>query len=68
MHTIAMLITTYALCGVANLASVGLLVSTIGTLAPERRSEVAALGMKSWIAGNAASALTGAMVGLVTPL
>jgi concentrative nucleoside transporter, CNT family len=63
-----LLITTYALCGVANLASVGLLVSTIATLAPQRRAEVAALGMKSWIAGNAASALTGAMVGLVTPV
>jgi len=64
----ALLITTYALCGVANLASVGLLVSTIATLAPQRRAEVAALGMKSWIAGNAASAMTGAMVGLVTPI
>ena len=63
-----LLITTYALCGVANLASVGLLISTIGTLAPERRAEVAGLGIKSWIAGNAASALTGAMVGLVTPV
>ncbi len=63
-----LLITTYALCGVANLASVGLLVSTIATLAPQRRAEVAALGVKSWIAGNAASALTGAMVGLVTPV
>ena len=60
------LIVTYALCGVANLASVGLLVSTIGTLAPSRRSEVAALGMKSWIAGNMASAMTGAVIGLVT--
>lgn len=64
----SLLITAYALCGVANLASVGLLVSTIATLAPERRAEVAALGMKSWVAGNAASALTGAMVGLVTPV
>lgn len=63
-----LLITTYALCGVANLASVGLLVSTIATLAPQRRAEVAALGIKSWIAGNAASALTGVMVGLVTPV
>ncbi len=62
------LIIAYALCGVANLASVGLLVSTIGTLAPERRAEVSGLGMKSWIAGNAASCLTGAMIGLVTPL
>ncbi|MFM7379323.1 MAG: NupC/NupG family nucleoside CNT transporter [Erythrobacter sp.] len=62
----ATLIVTYALCGVANLASVGLLVSTIGTLAPERRAEAAGLGMKSWIAGNLASAMTGAWIGLVT--
>lgn len=60
------LITTYALCGVANLASVGLLVSTIGTLCPERRAEVAGLGMKSWVAGNIATLLTGAWIGLVT--
>lgn len=60
------LIVTYALCGVANLASVGLLVSTIGTLCPERRAEAAALGMKSWISGNLASAMTGAWIGLVT--
>jgi len=60
------LIVTYALCGVANLASIGLLVSTIGTLAPGRRAEVSALGFKSWIAGNCASAMTGAVIGLVT--
>lgn len=60
------LIITYALCGVANLASVGLLVSTIGTLCPERRAEVAGLGMKSWVAGNCATLLTGAWIGLVT--
>jgi CNT family concentrative nucleoside transporter len=62
----ATLIVTYALCGVANLASVGLLVSTIGTLCPERRAEAAGLGMKSWVAGNLASAMTGAWIGLVT--
>ena len=62
----SLLIMTYALCGVANLASVGLLVSTISTLAPERRSEVSALGMKSWVAGNMTSAMTGAVIGLVT--
>jgi len=62
----SMLIMTYALCGFANLASVGLLVSTIGTLAPTRRSEVSALGMKSWVAGNMTSAMTAAVIGLVT--
>ena len=62
----SLLIVTYALCGVANLASVGLIVSTIATLAPERRGEVAALGIKSWLAGNMTSLMTGAVIGLVT--
>lgn len=61
-----LLIVTYALCGVANLASVGLIVSTISTLSPERRGEVAGLGMKSWLAGNMVSLMTGAVIGLVT--
>ena len=68
LDTRSLVIVTYALCGVANLASVGLIVSTIGTLAPERRRDVAGLGMKSWLAGNMVSLLTGAMIGLVTPL
>jgi CNT family concentrative nucleoside transporter len=62
------LITTYALAGFANLASIGLLVSTIASLCPERRAEAAGLGVKSWIAGNFATLMTGAMIGLVTPL
>lgn len=62
----SLLIVTYALCGVANLASVGLLVSTIGTLCPERRAEAAGLGIKSWLAGNLATAMTGAWIGLIT--
>ncbi len=62
----SLLIVTYSLNGVANLASVGLLVSAIATLAPERRAEVAGFGMKGWIAGNLASLMTGAMIGLVT--
>jgi len=62
----SLLIVTYALCGVANLASVGLLVSTIGTLCPERRAEAAGLGMKSWLAGNLATAMTGAWIGLAS--
>lgn len=66
--TRSLLITTYALCGFANLASVGLIVSTIAALSPERRSEAAQLGMKSWVAGNLASLMTGAVIGLVTPV
>ena len=60
------LIAAYATCGFANLASIVLLVSTIGTLCPERRAEAAGLGIKSWIAGNIATAMTGAWIGLLT--
>ena len=60
------LIMTYALCGFANLASVGMLVSTIGTLAPESRGGALALGMKAWVAGNLATGMTGAVIGLVS--
>lgn len=62
----SLVIVTYALCGVANLASVGLIVSTIATLSPELRGQVSGLGMKSWLAGNMASLMTGAVIGLVT--
>ncbi|MEZ5499622.1 MAG: nucleoside transporter C-terminal domain-containing protein [Steroidobacteraceae bacterium] len=59
------LICTYALCGFANFASIGLLISAIVTLAPSRRRDAVQLGMRSWLAGNLASAMTGAMVGMV---
>lgn len=62
----SLLIVTYALSGVANLASVGLIVTTVGQLCPARRADVAALGMKSWLAGNLATLMTGAVIGLVT--
>ena len=59
------LIMTYAMCGFPNLASVGMLVSAIGTLAPDdRRQDALSLGMKSWVAGNLATGMTGAVVGL----
>ncbi len=60
------LIMTYALCGFANLASVGMLVSVIGTLAPKVRSTALELGMKAWVAGNLATGMTGTVIGLVS--
>lgn len=62
----SLVIVTYSLCGVSNLASVGLIVSTIGTLSPERRADVARLGVRSWLAGNMVSLMTGAVIGVVT--
>jgi CNT family concentrative nucleoside transporter len=60
------LIVTYAMCGFANLASIGLQVSTLTTLAPERRREILSLGFKAWISGNLATLMIGAVIGLIT--
>lgn len=59
------LITTYALCGFANLGSLGIVVSGLGQLLPERKSEIAGLCLKALLAGNLATLLTGALISLV---
>ena len=60
------LILTYALCGFANFGSLGILIGGMGTLVPERRGELLALGPKALVAGTLVSCLTGAIAGLVT--
>lgn len=60
-------IMTYALCGFANLASIGLQLATFSTLAPERRSEIASLGWRAWLAGNLASGATASVAALTLP-
>lgn len=60
------LILTYALCGFANFGSLGILIGGMGTLVPERRAELLALGPKALVAGTLVSCLTGAIAGLVT--
>ena len=59
------LILTYALCGFANFGSLGVLIGGLGTMVPERRAEVAGLGMKSILAGTLATCMTGAVVGML---
>jgi len=59
------LIMTYALCGFANFGSLGIMIGGLGTLAPERRSEVVELGLRSILAGTLATLMTGAMVGML---
>ena len=59
------LIMTYALCGFANFGSLGIMIGGLGAMAPERRGEIAALGLKSILAGTLATCLTGAVVGLL---
>lgn len=59
------LIMTYALCGFANLGSLGILLGGLTAMVPERQSEIIALGPRSLVAGNLASFMTGAVVGLI---
>src|SRR6266849_992211 len=56
---------TYALCGFANFGSLGIMIGGLGTMCPERRAEVVALGMKSIIAGTLATCFTAASVALI---
>jgi concentrative nucleoside transporter, CNT family len=59
------LLLTYALCGFANLGSLGIMIGGLGTMAPERRVEVVDLGIKSIVAGTLATCLTAATVALI---
>lgn len=59
------LLLTYALCGFANFGSLGIMIGGLGTMCPERRAEIVALGIKSIVAGTLATCLIAAMVGLV---
>jgi CNT family concentrative nucleoside transporter len=56
---------TYALCGFANLGSLGILIGGMGAMVPERRHEIVGLGAKSIVAGTLATCLTGATVGVL---
>lgn len=58
-------IATYALCGFANLGSIGIQIGGIGALAPERRNDLASLGLRAMIAGTLANFVTGCIAGLL---
>ena len=60
------LVMTYALCSFANFGSVGILIGALGSLAPERRGEVAALGMRALVAGTLATCMSGAVLGVLS--
>ncbi|MCZ8309787.1 MAG: nucleoside:proton symporter [Magnetospirillum sp.] len=59
----ARLILVYALCGFANFGSLGIMIGGLTTIAPQRRAEIVALGMKSLVAGTLATCFMGALVG-----
>ena len=58
-------ICSYALCGFANFASIGIQLGGIGGIAPRRLGDLASLGLKAMIAGALAACMTGAVAGMV---
>jgi len=58
-------IATYALCGFANVASIAIQVGGIGSLAPERRGDMAKLGVRAMIGGLLATYLTATIAGIL---
>lgn len=62
----SVMISTYALCGFANFGSLAILIAAVSTLAPKRKKEVAALGLKALVAGTLAALCTGAIAGIIT--
>ena len=61
----AITIATYALCGFANFASIGIQIGGIGALAPSRRSDLARVALRAMIAGALASWLTATIAGML---
>ena len=59
------LILTYALCGFANFGSVGIQIGGIGGIAPERRTELAILGIRAMIGGTLAMMMTACVAGIL---
>jgi CNT family concentrative nucleoside transporter len=58
-------IATFALCGFANLSSIGIQIGGIGALAPNRRHDLARLGMRAMIAGTLANYVTATIAGFL---
>ena len=61
------IIAAYALCGFANLPSIGIQIGGISALAPDRRADLASLGLRAMIAGAFASWCTACVASLFIP-
>ena len=60
------MILTYALCGFSNIVSIGIQIGGIGSLAPEKRSELARLGWRALLGGSLACFLTACVAAMLT--
>lgn len=60
------LIATYALCGFANFSSIAIQIGGIGGIAPERRADLARLGMRAVLGGSIATMMTATIAGVLS--
>jgi len=60
-------ILTYALCGFANFSSIGIQLGGIGGIAPERRGDLAKLGLRAMLGGTLAAFMTACIAGILIP-
>jgi CNT family concentrative nucleoside transporter len=58
-------IATFALCGFANLSSIGIQIGGIGALAPNRRGDLARLGIRAMLAGTMANLMSASIAGML---
>lgn len=61
----SVIMATYALCGFANFSSIAIQIGGIGPLAPERKSDLAKLGVRAVIGGTLATLLTATLAGIM---
>ena len=61
----SILMSTYLLCGFANIGSIGILIGGLGVLAPEKRELITRMGFRSMIAGTMVSILSATLVGML---
>jgi len=59
------IILTYALCGFANFGSLGIMIGGLGMMAPARRTEIIALGLRTILSGTLATCMSGAIAGAI---
>ena len=64
----ALLISTYALCGFANFSSIAIQIGGIGGIAPDRRSDLARLGLRAVLGGTLATMMTATIAGVLTSM
>lgn len=70
IHPHSFLVASYALCGFANIGSIGILIGSLGAVIPKRRGELAAIGLRAMVAATLANFMTASVAGLIalTPI